>query len=403
MKRIIALLCVILFAFSLVACGSGDPETNYNKALEYLEKGEYQKAHRLLYELGDYKDAAEYLGKFRIYYKTAKVKAPAGTFKLDFKYDDFGNLIVSDSLEYEKEGPSVAENAYTYEFEYDEGGRITKRIDGGYNYTNYIYDSEGNLLKYEVCTYERTDKSKEPVLVKTEYLVHQDEYEYDENGKLIKETYYDSEGNVSSVSEYTYDSNGRIIKLISHNESDEITMNYAFEYDESGNLTKFMDGFNVTVYTYSSENVLFESTDSNGETGELYNKATYDANGNAIEYISYESDGSVRVTEKYTYDSFGKATEHTVYDSEGNIEQKEIFKYDKNGNLTEESDTRYSNDKETTVTTLYSNFVYFYYPDGIPEITGDDPYNYEYIDHYNLGYNPLSVWGIDLADYYNKQ
>ena len=402
MKRIIALLCVVLFALSLGACGSNDPETNYNKALEYLEKGDYEKAHRLLYELGDYKDAKEYLGKFRIYYTKRSFKAPLGKGTLHFAYDDFGNMICSDSISYEKDGIKVNKNAIICEFEYDENGRITKRINGESNYTVYIYDSEGKLSKREEWRPERADKTKEPVLVKTEYIVRPDEYEYDDNGRMVKETVYDDEGNVSSVTELTYDSNGRMVENIYKDESGEIQSIFKFEYDESGNLLKIIDGTLVETCVYDSENVLTEIVGVDTETGAVNYKRIYDSDGNMVKYISYDSNGSVSRTTEYVYDSMGKMTKSVDYDSAGEMEWEQVCKYDKNGNLIENSNTRHGKDKTSTVTYSYSDFVYFYYPDGIPEVMGDDPYDHENIPHYNLGQKHYHSLYEIVLDKYNK-
>ncbi len=392
MKKIIALLCVILFAFSLVACESDDPETNYNKALEYLEKGEYEKAHRLLYELGDYKDAAEYLGKFRIYYKKCNVKRPNDSFKLDFKYDDFGNMICSDSFRITKDGIEVFENAITCGFEYDENGRITKRIEGESYYNVYIYDSEGKLLKWEEWRSEKTDKkdkNKEPVLVKTEYVFYRDEFEYDENGNLIKETYYDTEGNVSQITENAYNSNGKLQSVVIYS-GEDIIEKYELEYDDNGNLIKFVVvGTSVTEYVYNEASVVVESISKSVETDTPIRKDEYDSAGNIIKTTEYDETGKPTSIKEFVYDSFGKITGDSYYDGEGNVEWESKYEYDKNGNLTEKEEIIHGAEKTSTFTFKYSGFVYFYYPDGIPEITGDDPYYYEDIDHYNLGKFPM--------------
>lgn len=395
MKRIIALLCVILFAFSLVACGSGDPETNYNKALECLEKGEYEKAHRLLYELGDYKDAKDYLSKFRIYYKKYTVKNYAGSATLDFEYDSYGNLILSDEIEYIGGGGiNVIENCFSCEYEYDASGKITKCTYPKGDVTVYIYDAEGKVEKYEI--YDASGNFvKEHDYASDSSTIKQ---ERDEDGNLVKETEYDSEGNEISTTEYTYDSNKRVIKRVQRdtegNESVE-----TLEYNEAGRVTKYVDNaFHTTdIFVYNSENVLTECTEYE-ENGALRSKHEFDDAENMTKATYYDSDGSVKGVDEYEYDSFGKITKIIDYNSDGTVNSKEEYKYDENGNLVKEVSTI----RGSTVTYTYSDFVYFYYPDGIPEVTGNNPYNYDYIFHFNLGDLPFNYYNAILSEYINK-
>lgn len=325
-KPLILLLCVVLLALPLGACVSDDstkgeqisedPETNYTRALEHLKKGEYEEAHRLFYLIGDYKDAKEYLGKFRIFYQKYTIKSSSGYATLDFQYDDHGNLILADMLALTKNGPVADENALSYKIEYDASGKITKITYRNGEVTVYTYGDDGKLLQHK--NYDASGNLTE----EQGYPLSEIKQEYDESGNLIKETEYDSQGNVVRTLEYTYDSNQRIVEYRS--EEEDVSFSYQFVYNEKGRLKEVcggLGGFNIE-YIYNDAGKLIKSSETYVDTGKLFRTCEYDSNERIVKAIVYTDGGIIANIDEFSYDSAGKLTKHAEYDSEGELTEK---------------------------------------------------------------------------------
>lgn len=222
MKRIIAFMCVVLFAVSLVGCGS-DPEANYNKALEYLEQGEYEKAHRIFYELGDYKDAEEYLGRFKVCFTKSTQKYRGNTVTVNCEYDGCGNLIMQDKPT--SIGYDVIEDALKYEYTYLSSARILTRTD-------YELNDNGEYDLVSVTEYDY-DRETQKLIKHRKYNAAGDleeKYTYTENDEVSD--------NTTEACELTYDDHGNVIKRLVYSSDGSIQLEETYEYDKNGNLTK---------------------------------------------------------------------------------------------------------------------------------------------------------------------
>lgn len=75
---------------------------------------------------------------------------------------------------------------------------------------------------------------------------------------------------------------------------------------------------------------------SDEKTGiETYHKesfTTYDQNGNVLEDVNFNSDGSIKDHTKYTYTSDGKKLTQTEYTPDGKVSKTETYTYDAKGN-----------------------------------------------------------------------
>lgn len=65
-------------------------------------------------------------------------------------------------------------------------------------------------------------------------------------------------------------------------------------------------------------------------------KETYDANGNKIEEINYDKEGTLKGTKKTKYNKDGDVIEETEYDDKNNIKETVYTKYNALGEKTEE-------------------------------------------------------------------
>ena len=292
MKRfILIILCAALFfttCLSLASCGSDNQTTqsttdkdqnmvDYDEALSLLQEGEYEEAKILFEKLGDYKDAADYLSKF-YYMPTAfiyNLHDKAGIYEIvlnennlpskeithrddmdsvcEFTYNEQGDII--------KQATTANGDLYTYDYTYNPDATINSAIyigpDGSTLINKYTYDDNGRLI---LETYE--DKNG-TILYSCTFL-------YDDKGNVIAQDIVEGEYSYHLDIEYIYDDNSMLISEICHY-GDGVQESLDYTYDENGNVTKKL----LTSYDGSQS----------------YYEYTYDTNGNVIREVLTDSQG----------------------------------------------------------------------------------------------------------------
>ena len=211
------------------------------------------------------------------------------------------------------DGDMVTETTNTYD---DNGNLLRKEIVSPYNHAimEYEYDEQGRMLKSK-STYSETD------VYTVEYVLDEEGrtletrslnpdgtvgysyvYEY-ENGRLSRET-YDS-GDYHSVTTRTYDEKGNLVNI--HTESTDWDTDTTYTYDEEGRqLTyEYYDGADVfsSRYTYDAEGRIRR---------EEYSSPDYDY---AIDY-TYDAEGNP-LCEEYTGSDYTRRTDYTYDPAEG--------------------------------------------------------------------------------------
>lgn len=233
------------------------------------------------------------------------------------------------------------ERSYTYDPVFNQ---VSSETDELGRQTLYDIDPDnGNLLSTTevvgevggdddlVSSYTYTDTGLVDTM--TDPLGRMTDYDYDEFGRLIKETFavgttdeasiqyeYDDAGNQTAVidengnrTEFKYDGLNRLIETTyavgSTDEATETT-----EYDEVGNQTATVDGLgNRTEYVYDEQSRLIETVspdpDGDGELTSPISTSTYDNAGNLIA----TTDPLGRET-RYVYDSRNRLVETILPD-----------------------------------------------------------------------------------------
>ncbi len=177
-----------------------------------------------------------------------------------------------------------------------------------------------------------------------------DEKSNDEIGKLlVKQSWYDKDGNVFQWYEYEYDETGRKIKTISQSGISEC------EYDNQGNLIKEGN----TAYTYDNEGRQTGRTitDDNGvpyfvEITQYYDKSE------TTSWTQTMPDGTTSVRVSTALYENGLISERNTNDGDGNRISYEYYQYDNDGKLIENDFYDASTEKCTSV------FKYYYDTDG---------------------------------------
>ena len=239
-----------------------EPGYQYQVALEMLSgtNEDRMKAHQLLSNLGDYKDATEYLGRFTIlpdillswtYEETNAFGEIVYTEVLNYDYDHKGNLVKAPCGDYYNYDTVFIVHLLSlehYEYRYDSNGRLIEQEIGN-TITQYEYNEQGVLVK-------ATAKSGENTKSVTEFT-------YNEAGLCIREDSLYADGS-SYYTEYTHDSEGRVLRKRSYNKADAQYINsYAYyEYDEAGKCIKLSkyngdaDDRHSCDYIYESDRVI---------------------------------------------------------------------------------------------------------------------------------------------------
>ena len=231
----------------------------------------------------------------------------------------------------------VLGNTTTYE--YDDHGRMTRKVDAGARPTIVTYDSYGNVSS----VVDRNGNG------------HFFEFDYDEgkdeayarittSSGMVKEIWYDKDGYTKRV-----DINGRTVQritrdgrnLIITDEKGNVTRK---DFDEWDNLVKvtYPDG-SVVSYEYEHKfNKKTKKVDENGNITEY----EYDDSGNLVRKIEASGTEYERITE-YGYDSNGNLVTIKHIGDANTEEALTTMGYDDLGNLVSVADpegniTRYT-------------------------------------------------------------
>jgi YD repeat-containing protein len=257
-----------------------DPDAKiYNRALELLERGDYEEAKAIFEDLGDYKDSKEHLSKF--YYMPT-------------------------SFEYSLPGKKST-NDITYNSMNLPASEITIREDV-YACAEFVYDDNGNIIK-------------QIMINKTAETVSEYEYIYDGNGKRIAANFSAADGSRASHA-FAYDNEGRLIE--ENYEDDAYAYNRKITYDQNGNIIKeeyIIDGvtsvYSIDVTLDDAGRVAKEvCTYPDGSLESL--EYTYDKNGNCVKKVFTDYDGE-KATYDYIYDIYGNVTAEIFTNPDGSI------------------------------------------------------------------------------------
>ena len=216
-------------------------EEIYRQAVELLCYGDadyrQNKAAKELFEIiRGYKDSEDYLDQ--IYEVCTKITGER--IVSEFVYDEFGHVqLERGNPYYETDDGSPLPDAVTYEYS---GGKITAEIYPNGSWTRYAYDPAGRISKMDTH-YAGGDS-----------VSYTYEYETDHEGKITKRTAY-SEGEVAGerTSEYRIDTDG-ILSVLQHEEVKQRKpsgKDRLLSFNKKGQLVRVDNEKNYTEYMYS--------------------------------------------------------------------------------------------------------------------------------------------------------
>lgn len=262
-------------------CHEKKIEKQNEEASRLIKNGDYEKALILLRKQAGNKGSRELLKRFKVSYDKKIINNTSGT-TFEFYTFDKNNNCIKERIKY------ANGNTYICSYSYDKKGNCIRK-ESGYEDADeltlceYFYDDEGNCIKE---TYDAPGEKADRVT----------EYSYDESGNRIRA------GHEDGWTKYSYDANGNCTEEIY-----SIGSKRQFKYDAYGNVTedKFItsDGREETmIMSYNTCGDMIEKTDLYLSGNSSNTECSYDEYGNLIsKKIKFKDSDSVNVV-KYTYE-----------------------------------------------------------------------------------------------------
>lgn len=308
MKRILALLLLVMLVFTLVGCSKeAESGTNTQTNVGGISNQDTTE------NTNTNSEAVWKVTLMRGYETPTEVNKKSLYF-----YDEFGRTVFEEHYGNEEETIRFPFYRYTY------------HEDGSYTVENslekYEYDKNGNELRYESVALVRIST-------------------YDENGNMTSRKFGDD---ALARTEYAYDERNNMIQERSYADDGSLRLESLYEYDDRNNLIReesiYEDSHGVTEYTYNEVNaVTSEKHYSNGDLDhEYYCEYTYNEAGDLLTQDSVSGGGpnssytgTIEYHAKYTYNEKGLLVSLIAGSalSDTNIDNTR-YEYDENGNLT---------------------------------------------------------------------
>ena len=273
------------------------------------------------------------------------------------EYDDKGCLLRYDS--YSVYGDLTETFSYTY----NEQRQVTSVtyenfLDKYTGYKKIQYDEKGRIVAAEYLNFDNVDDFPD-----RDYGARQEEYKYDEDGKLITYQIYYKDKDSRSRTDYSYDDSGRLILTVTSH-SDGTFEESRYTYDEAGTLRQVTLNINYADFhfgylTYKSESFFDEKgtqyLQKHYTDGQLYMETEFNAQGEELKTISYDN-GKIYVSSRNEYDEENRLTRCTGYDSDGSVYSDFLYEYDSMGNRT--ASYSYDFDTQTYVKTTEADYSF---------------------------------------------
>ena len=190
-----------------------------------------------------------------------------------------------------------------------------KELDSG-----EIYSEKGQLL-YRCGYDERGNRAWYHIL------------SYDSDGRQTGIRSYNADGEETGYVEYLYDEEGRIIQDAGYSSNGTISPN-TYEYDEEENVVQTYEDEREAEYSYDAQGNVIEQREP-GEEG-LVMKFTYDDQGQNTRIDEYRGDIYLGYV-IYEYDEEGIQISESDYNSMGELTEKVVMEWDENGNMLSEN------------------------------------------------------------------
>ncbi len=350
MKKLLLVLIIVFMTSCLSACS--DETDHYEKALEYIEANEKDKAIAELDKAikADPENALAYVRR-----GYARMMDEGGG-KVEFDPEEALNDF-NTALKLDPENEEAIKGVYyvlVMKDQIDEAVKMITELGGGIKaseeFASFLADVKaGNVkdhlgrtrvstsyikgeLSRRTYTYFRDDGKADRIETydKDGVLVGEVKARYDERGNLLTWASFIEDGTLQRV-ENEYDSQNRLIKEETYQMDGTLTFTSEKEYDERGNLISEKDyGENrstmIRKHAYDEQNRRISDYAywDSGEPG-YYSPYEYGENGQMSRIEHYNEKDELTSYMVYRYDEAGQETGYARYDADGTLvfERKE--------------------------------------------------------------------------------
>lgn len=218
--------------------------------------------------------------------------------------------------------------------------------------------------------------------------------EYDADGNIAEERFYDGDGTLRRLDVSVYNSDGKYLEQTTYDGSSQVLLRGKWTYDSQGRLLSYSQANASKKVLYSSASTY----DADGIRTSTWNDidgtsgvSTYNADGKLVYYTYCNANGKEEFHSEYVYDADGR--------------QIQVFQYDRNNTLTYQTDSTYSGDKLIQRTGYYKGEWSYtqdmlYGPRDIlfgSEYTSDYSHDYDE-DVKSIGGSIFRSFSTDLSD-----
>ena len=225
-------------------------------------------------------------------------------------------------------------------YEYDNFGRVIKETNGT-SEQSYTYDSSSNVTAYSLKTGDTTKTTNYTFDLNNRLTQLQTSdiimsYTYDPAGNLLTRT-----GSNGAAVSYAYNK-GNLAVSMQNTIGGVLKNNYSYEYSFSGQKTKERDLLTSLEKNYTYDGAGRLSTEDYTLPGSSFATSlvyAYDLRGNRTSVL--EASGNDTILEEYTYDLNNRLMSRNVTKN-GALSESVSAGYDNNGNLLSENTALYS-------------------------------------------------------------
>ena len=253
--------------------------------------------------------------------------------------------------------------------DFDEDPEYTALVKNGTRYT-YSFANDSRMELYfdsddrERCRVFTDSEGKRAFLFAAEY---------DDNGNITEERFYDGDGILQRLDVTTYSAAGKQLSYVCQDGNNRVVTRTTWDYDSQDRVVSITREENGTVVhrseaTYAADGTRTSTwTNPDGSGGE----SRYNENGDIIYHTNYDENGEQTYHAEYDYNADGQMTHAYQYDKSNALDYQTDYFY--NGDLLERQVGYSGGEKSYTQISLYG--------------PRDISFGYEYISEYSHSNN----------------